>query len=430
MPLATILCTLLTVAQPGLEVQVDGGGLLRFAREGRAVYAKKATLVVTSGRLTAGGCDLLPAVNVPSDTVSIDVDLEGNLFAVKGAKKAKIGKLVLALFSDEGALTASGKFLVAQTRPALGEAGQDLFGVVRKSSAVAADAPKVVVYAPEPEKAPALPALAPLASPTKPATSQAATNPTPNVSLVPAPKAIVAPYKAAQKIKGELPVISIRTDNVAKGDRILLGEVADVTGDPQAKQALENIAIGDTPSMGVTRGLDAITVTSALTRVGWKVGAYVLNMVPGATVKRQCQEVSDEKFVQAAIDGARSQLKIASGLHSDIAQPPFSCPMGEVSLKVESCNESGMGAKVSVAVYVDGKRINARMIQLSPDKDAVVISKGQRVKVIAHAAGASVELNGKAKDRAWAGQQVTVETDTGAVLTGTVTSEGAVEVSL
>lgn len=383
--------------------------MLRFARAGRAVYAKKATLSVVDGHLMGGGCDLLPAVSVPSDVVSIEADLEGNLIAVKPSGKAKIGKLVLAMFPDEGALTRDGNFMISSNRPLLGEAGQDLFGVIRTLSD-------------ETIKAAATPTSRVAATPV-------ASTPT-SAKRLPPIRPIVAPYRPAQKLKVELPVVSIRPENEAKGDKILLSDIADVTAEGPSKALLESAPIGDTPSLGVSRGLDAVTITSALARAGWKLGSYVLNMTPGAKVHRQAQEILDEKFVEAARDAVRGQLRILAPLHSDIAQPPMSCPLGEVSLKAETCSKAGLGATVSVALYVDGRRINSRTVQLSPDKDAVGVASGQRIKIVARAAGATVELSGKAKEQGWAGQQVSVETDTGAVLTGTVKEDGSVEVSL
>ena len=406
MPIATLVCTLLAYTSPGIDIQVDGAGLLRFARSGRAVFAKKATLTVTAGHVTSAGCDLLPPVSVPSDAVSIDVDLEGNLYVLKSSGKTKIGKLVLAMFTNEDALARDGKFLVAQDRPTLGEAGQDLFGVIRRSGE---------------DSNPTTSVLKPI-SPIKSPIVQASTGPRPTTK--------VAPYRSSQKIKGELPVISIRLDNEAKGDKILLGEIADITADSQAKASLEGAQIGDTPSMGVDRGIDAFTITSGLSRAGWKIGSYVLNMTQGAKVRRQCQQIEDDKFVQLALEAAKSQLKMLVPMHSDIAQPPFSAPLGEVSLKVDSCKKVARGVNVSIALYVDGHRLNSRMVQLSPDKEAIEVTQGQVVKIVAHAAGATVQLSGKAKGQAWAGQQVTVETETGAILTGTLNQDGNVEVSL
>jgi hypothetical protein len=210
----------------------------------------------------------------------------------------------------------------------------------------------------------------------------------------------------------------------------MLGDIADVSADDSLKQLLITTPIGNTPAIGVPRGIDSASIIAALERAGFKPGSYVLNTFTGARITRQCQEIDQTQFVAAACEAVQERLGISAPMDCQIAEPAMACPMGEISLKAEQCNKSPMGASVMVAVYVDGMRFNARLIQLSPDKNAFGVKPGDTVKVELRASGAVVQTTAKVRAQAWSGQKVTVETDTGAVLQGTLNANGTVEVEL
>jgi len=407
MAFTSLLFSMILASGPALDVRVDGQGLFRFVRDGRAVYTKSAHLIVRDGRLVAtSGNDLLPAIDVPGPITGLDVDLQGDVFAIQGGAKAAIGRLVLASFSDEGELLTDNGFLIARDRPTLGNPGDDLFGVVRKAGDVAK------------------PSFVPTAIPLP----KTYTTPTPK-PLQPVPMPSVA-GSAAQQIKPTMPVITVRAQGQSQGDHIMLGDIADVSADDSLKQLLITTPIGNTPAIGVPRGIDSASIIAALERAGFKPGSYVLNTFTGARITRQCQEIDQTQFVAAACEAVQERLGISAPMDCQIAEPAMACPMGEISLKAEQCNKSPMGASVMVAVYVDGMRFNARLIQLSPDKNAFGVKPGDTVKVELRASGAVVQTTAKVRAQAWSGQKVTVETDTGAVLQGTLNANGTVEVEL
>jgi hypothetical protein len=406
MAISSLLCSLLLVASPTLDLRVDGQGLLRFVRDGRAVYAKSVRLIVQDGRLvSASGNDLLPAVDVPSQATGLDVDLQGNLVAIEGSVKASLGRLVLASFPDEASLSTDGGFLIARDRPSLGNPGDDLFGVIRKSTDLS-----------KPPAAKALP----------PAPRPAALYPKPAFRTPPTPAVGSAP----QKINPALPMINVKAESQAPSDRIMLGDVADVSAEPSLHKLLVTTPIGDSPAIGVVRGVDAASIIAGLQRAGFKPGSYVLNVATGARVTRQCQKIDQAKFVEAACQAVQDRLGISAPMVCVIAEPPMACPLGEISLKSEQCNKTPLGAAVTIAVYVDGQRFNSRLIQLSPDKNAVGVRPGEMIKLVLRASGVVVETTAKVRTQAWSGQKVTVETDNGALLDGTLETDGTVEVEL
>lgn len=399
---ALIAATLLQSPTPDLVVKVDGPGLMRYVRDGRAVYAKSANLIVRDGKLvTASGLALLPSVSVPTATDQVLVSLDGTLSVKRSDKPFKIGQLVLALFDNENSLVEDNGYLIARERPQLSDPGTELSGVIRTVSPARSTDP-----APKPIAAKAL--------------------------------QVIAPYKAAQMgaavvaqpKPSAMPSIVIRTQAEVSGDRFSLGDIGTVLAEPELKAALEDVPVGESPVIGVVRGVDQPSVVAALSRAGFKSGSYSLTFPVACRVKRKSQEVPDEQFVKVARQAIQEQCKTTIPLRNEVAQPAMALPLGEVSLKPELVNHMGRGFMVAIGVYVDGKRINARLVQMGADKDAVSVSAGQALKVILRLNGASVETPARAKETGYVGQEIGVETSTGATLRGIVLANGSVEVRL
>src|SRR5689334_4157400 len=112
--ISSLVCCVLLSGGPVLKVRVDGDGYLRFARNGRVVYAAAASLSVAEGELVGpGGVAVLPAILVPSGAAGLSVDLQGNVSYRNGGSDVAAGRLVLALFPKNEALRLEDGFLVA-----------------------------------------------------------------------------------------------------------------------------------------------------------------------------------------------------------------------------------------------------------------------------------------------------------------------------
>ena len=380
-----------------VDVRVDGQGLMRFARDGRAVYAKEAHLTVTDGILGKAGVSLLPEIRVPASTESISIDLEGNVTGIAHESKVALGKLVLAIFPLEDGLVPDGPFLVAKDRPKLCEAGDDTAGVFRMAGDTAKQPAKVA--------------------------DKVVADATPT-------KHVVAPYHSPTKapaVAGKAQ-IDINTESQVAGDKILLGEIATIAGDGKVCEQLKALEVGDSPAFGVTRGLDRSSIESRLIQAGYKADAITLNMPTSAKLQRKSQTISGDQILQAAIAAATQK---APGVTYKNDQPAldFLAPLGEVTLTAENFAINRTATVVTVAVLVDGKRINSRNVTLKPDS-SFGITAGQIVKITLRSAGAVIEVGGKARTGGLAGQTVTVVADTGAVLNATVTGPDRVEVKM
>lgn len=202
---------------------------------------------------------------------------------------------------------------------------------------------------------------------------------------------------------------------------VKLGDIADISGSP----ALANEVFAPTPPIGIDLPVSQFRLKAICKKLGIEAE---LQIPAGAVIRRKCQEIPDAQFVVAAQKACAAEANglplVATG-----EQPPFKAPLGQVELRSEAVTHSGVNFVATIGVYVDGKRVNSRVISLKPDASAQ-IKAGAQVKVLMRSAGLSVEIPARARSGGVVGQTITVVTDTGAVLTGIVLDANRVEVRL
>jgi hypothetical protein len=392
--ISSLLCGLLLAGPVTLKVKVDGDGYLRFAREGRVVYAASATLTVTEGVLAGqGGATVLPSITVPTDATALAVDLEGNVSCKTAKGQFALGRLVLALFSKTAILRPADGYLVAADRPQLGSPGDGTNGVIR------IDAPATVPPTPpikKPEGTIILPGNKPKGGAAIPAKAD----------------------------------VSVALTSEVSTDQIFLGDVAQINGDEETKKRLSQIVIGETPAIGVPRSIFEGHIVVRLRLAGIRPDEVKVTVPPGASVTRKCQRIAAERLIDVAKLAVKEKLGIDVPLTCRDRSGEFCAPVGQLEITAESCTRTSNGVTVIVAVRVDGKRVNSRVINLFIDSNAQGIKAGDAVKVLIHSGGATFEIAGKARSAGWIGQTITVVTNTGSSHSGTVISASTVEVKL
>jgi hypothetical protein len=210
--------------------------------------------------------------------------------------------------------------------------------------------------------------------------------------------------------------ISIKPLSEVTADTFTLGDIA------QVDASMANIVIGPSPAIGVDLVITVPRLKAILARAH---SDSSLMVPPRAIVRRKAQAIKQEDFVAAAIKAAGSGLPlVCNDNFSD-----FQAPLGQVELKGEGVTTNGATMSVTIAVSVDGKRINSRIVNLHPDASAQ-IRPGAVVKIVMKSSGVTVEVPGRARTGGMIGQPITVVTDTGSVLMGTVVGGDKVEVKL
>ncbi len=421
--IATLLTVLALSAPASIHVKVDGDGYLRFAREGRAVYAKEAKLVVANGVLASqAGPTVLPSVPVQGSPSAVEVDLEGRVYGVYSGSRRALGRLVLALFAHDEQPVERDGFMVSAGRPRLGNPGEGLNGVVRLQGA---EPPVRVVEratAPAPKATPPAgiaPKVAPVVSPEPRPAANASNGSTATAPL---------PTEAFLR-KGGVQIV-LNEGAEVDGSTYTLGEIATVYAKADLASKLTGIDIGSTPPLGVEARVDRVRIKARLKQAGINSDEYVIVGAPSGKVKRRGQRVTQEAFQQQAIAAAQAKLGPSASLVGTTPGPDMTVPMGDLSLVAESTSVSGTQVSVVVAAFVDGKRINSRTIKLSNQSPIATVKMGATVKVRASLNGATVETTGRVKSVDPSSNQVVVVTENGATLIGTPASGGIVEVKL
>jgi hypothetical protein len=392
--MTSLLVCLILSTPATLDVRVDGPGLFRFSKEGRAVYAKTARLVVKDGALVhESGAGLLPAVRVPA-AGAVEVEKDGTLTLSHAGSKSRLGRIVLAVFSSEGTLPKDGPFLISVDRPRLGLPDESGFGTIVMG---------------------------------RPAPPQERQGPTPTGPVPVAGSGKVPPATQETAIGGK-PRIQVRELTEVEGPKILLGEIAELAGPPEVLEELRQVVVSDTPVVGVNRSITLSLLTARMRMAGLKPENFVIQIAPGAQAQRKAQRIPHADFVLTAVLAAVRDIGTDAPLQSGPPQPDFLAEPGEVELRAERVVKSTNSASVTVAVYISGNRVNSRVITLTPESEGVRV--GATVKILLRAGGAEVELTGRARTAGWVGQSVTVVTETGSTHTGVVIGRDRVEVKL
>lgn len=413
-----------------LKISVDGEGYLRLAREGRAVYAKTATITVTSAGkvISEAGDTLLPTISAPANTQRLEVDLEGNIFAVRAATKSPLGRLVLAIFPEGAVLNEKDGVLLAGDRPKLGNPGEGTSGVIRM---VTPTKPKPTVET----KASAPVELKSLQEPEqKPEQKPVLTGPigSSGSKLEPAKPETVKPALKT----GPTKIVALASAEV-EGDHILLGEIAQVEADAATAQTLNQVDLGDAPILGAKRTVDRARILSRLKAAGFDTEKIELIVPATIEVKRKGQTITQAQFNYAALKAVYESTGIQTEyVPADEIGPDFLAPAGKFALVPETI--SGVNtdvATVKVAVYVGTARVNSRTIKLKAKVAPALVKSGAPVKVFFRAGGATVETQGIARSSGKAGDTISVEVKVvGAsektLHSGTLMANGAVEVKL
>ncbi len=408
--MVTSLVACLVLSSPVAEIKVQGEGFLRFAREGRIVYAKSSKLAVNSGKLTsATGEPMMPAIILPNDTAKIEVTLEGAVTAVLPNKqKVSGGQIVLAQFANENELQADGCFLVAQWRPKLVSPGDGTAGVIR-AAGIDAETPVNQV-------------------PTNPIKSE----PKKEVKTQIAPKQ-TGTTKPTPAYTGT-PIIVFHEENEIAEEKYTIGDIASIKADASTEKLISELILGNTPAIGITNKVTRSSVVAALSRVNIKKDEVSIEMPAFVTVRRPSQNLTSNDFNEAAIAYAKKQVPDTVTFEGHQNGPDYVAPLGKAELRGEAFSIRNGTAEVTVGIYVDGKRRNSRTVSLDArgaDGDFLQkIQAGTRVKIIVRSGTASITIFGKTKTAVFVGQSVEAVSDNRTTHIGILTDPSSVEVKI
>ena len=148
--------------------------------------------------------------------------------------------------------------------------------------------------------------------------------------------------------------IRIPAETEVDGDKITLGGIAAIeASDPRITTRLEGVVIGNSPSPGKSRTLDAKFVRKRIRQAGIDFSAMVLEIPPKIRISRSFIEINEEKlkeiiiaFVQQQIgqDSKEARIKEIKVDRSIIL------PKGPVSYKIKPQRNSEFIGRVPLAI--------------------------------------------------------------------------------
>lgn len=410
-------------AAPSLHAKVDGAGYLRFAREGRAVYMKKCTFGVKSGKLVNDYGDYtLPQILVSEASDKLEIDLEGNVFAQKDGNKSRVGRLVIALFNETAALSEKEGVLVAADKPQLGNPGEETNGVIRMIDPN--EKPETKPAEKPIEKPAEKPAEKPLEKPLeKPIEKAPETKP---IEKQPATSGVKLVFQEKVTIMSET---------------VSLSDVAEITGDSTIAHNLASVPLGKSPSVGSTGKLRRETILQAIRDAGFKTENYVIVLPDTVELKREANVVPAARFVDIAtqaiaLTGTKYEyelsdkaldVKVPAGKITLVPGIVAGINTAVASVKVIIYQVTGEGASIQI------KEINSQTIRFKAKITPVTIRSGNSVKVVMRTGTAEVEMLGTARTTANLGENINVEvkaSDQRTIHMGTVIAPGVVEVKI
>jgi len=385
--IATLLATAVIASPLSLGLRVEGNGYLRFALDGRIVYAKEARFSVAEGKLRhIAGANPMPMIEVPANASGLDAEPNGVLYAVIGSERKEIGRLSLALFEAQTTLTPQGEFLIAKARPRLGTPGAEGVGTIQI-----------------------------LGLATKP------------ISDAKASKANGAPPV------GMIAQIKVPAEVTLTGDRVVLADLGEIEANAEWGPKLEAIDFGAAPAVNFPLRLTRARVYSRIKFLGLDEKAFRLEMPEVVTVSARSQRVEPTALIDAARKLAQDKLGPNVKLDQIGEVSGYTAPLGALELRANDIEVRRDNVVVTLGIFVDGKQANTKSVAFTGTGLAAAVKANDAVKVIMRTNGIAVEAIGRVKKEARIGESVEVTIEVGKEKTthiGVVKGPGLVEVTL
>ena len=332
---------------PSVRVSVEGNGFLQFVQDGHALYASSAPLTVVDGWIAnADGAPMLPILRVPSGTVKVDVDREGNVFAATRSFKGKVGQISLAVFGPNSDLRPYGSFLVSSQRPQQQLPGDGSAGLIH-------------VLTPA-EALPETPKPEPMAARPLPSPNDAFVR-----NWVNFPAEIFKPSDARVAPVVGPATITVNIDSDAPSDHYTLADIAQISADDSILKSLEGTRIGDTPVLGKQGKVTKERVVEALANAGFDTDLIKIEMPGRAFIRKSSQAVLPDTICGVAEEAAKKIYGQDAQAQGRLRGQISVVPAGNVELHVESCIQTSYGASVIVVSELNGARLFSYSVRVS-----------------------------------------------------------------
>ncbi len=378
---------------PTVSVRVEGDGFLRFAKNNQLVYCRQAKLTATAqGLMASDGSILIPRLVAPAGTQKVEVSMDGTITAQLANGHKQMGRLVIAIFDAKTAFVKVGNYVSTPARPTLTNPGEWVAGVIRSNTLTSTT--------------------------TEPAPIVASNGKGPKTA---AAKFYEPKAEVSLNVKSEI--------DTEKSDKILLGSIAKVSGDPSIVEALNRVDFGRVPLFGSRRGMTLINVRANIAAAGIDVRKLTINVPEGATVESKSQVVTATAIDEAVNQAFKTKFGFETKVEEKNKVNAIAVPTGALTIDVSQLNLNNTEISGIVDIAVKGKITNSIHVNYSLPSLSMV-KRGDVVRLRLISNFARVEVNAKATTIGYLGQSITVQTDNGSVHTGILIGPSLVEVKL
>jgi hypothetical protein len=341
--------------------------------------------------MASDGSILIPRLVAPIGTTKVEASMDGTITAVLPNGRKQLGRFVIAIFDSKTAFAKVGNYVSTAARPTLTNPGEWIAGVIRSNELTSTTSNAPIV-----------------------ANQQSESHTSPAVFAAP---------------KAEINVNPKSTIDTEKNEKILLGEVAQIDGDPTLVESLRKVDFGRAPLLGTKRGLTLIHVRAQIAAAGIDIRKLKINVPEGAIVERLGQNLQPETIDEAVNKAIKAKFGFETKVEQQYKIYPVLLPTGQVTIEVNNLNLNNLELSGTVAIAVDGKITNSVPVKYTMPQLAMV-KKGEVVRLRLVSNFAKVEVNAKATTMAYLGQSISVQTDNGTIQTGVLIGANLVEVKL
>jgi hypothetical protein len=374
---------------PTLMIRIEGDGFLRFAKNNQIYYARQAKLTATNqGLMTGDGSILIPRLVAPNGTSKLEATMDGTITAQVGTVKKQLGRFVLAIFDQKTSFAKAGNYVTTSVKPTLTNPGEWIAGVIRTTPLVAKN------------------------TTTPQQTNQAS-----------------KPQTAANTFYKPSAEITVNPNSEIETEKIFLGSIAQIDGDPELTEKLKVVDFGRSPIYGSKRGLTTIHVKATIAAAGIDVRKLKITVPEGAFVERKSQKIEPSAINEAVEAAIKAKFGFEAKVQEKSKMVSYSVPIGKLTYDVSQLNLTNTDISGIVDLAVDGKISNSIRVSYSLPTLSM-IKRGDTVRLRLVSNAARVEVNAKATSNGYLGQLISVQTDNGTVHSGTLIGPNTVEVKL
>ena len=175
------------------------------------------------------------------------------------------------------------------------------------------------------------------------------------------------------------PAIRVSSEAAIERERIELGRIARITGDPAASERLKNVSLGYSPAIGLTREILRNQIQLAINAAGFADGEFILDSPPKVSIRRASQTITTDQIRVVVTKVLMDQFKtggVAAQIERLDLPEGIQVPVGSVDIHTSVAGVRNLFERFSIPVEIriDNKvfRTFVATVEISAFADVLV----------------------------------------------------------